>query len=428
MATDKKVFKDKEIEQIEVVSSLVGWERQFCELIGSAGRMTYPVYAKVEEGKTRYGWTKTAGENAMVIVMGKVRTPVTNVFDYMQQVEIVMPAYGDSHTIAQTLVYAPKIELVAGNVLNINNVACLLIHFPPLATLIREYAANPDEGVTFVTVNDKGEKTRDPSPGLASPSSQTPLYTRAEMVSMAYFVLLMMIKSIDQRDGNTQHKEFTEARLKSFGYIISGGAQCSLSKITGAVLGAADLSNKISHYPRFKSTVFSLVVMGEGPEAAHAREILKDTAMTPFKMVEDFILAEDITLLHIQPRILSELDAFAGMRAAVTAKYGDCWPFYKLLEPNGTESSLKAFKELQRAALSWKIAMGETTLNNYRGVQASEKYKNLASYLIPEEMRSQKSFTMFERVKKLQEKGYFLSVSTEGSEAIDIEKLTRQKS
>lgn len=425
MDVGKKVFEGNSTHQIEVLNDFKGWERQFCTLKGNVSTITYPLYVRTEGNASRYGWTKTSKDNAFVIIFGKEKEPKTLPFSYKTSIEIVMPDHNAAYTISREFVHVNRIEVVGSYGLNINNVACLMLHFPGLDDLVREYSAYPDEGVVFAGLSSNSGATDNFSPKTAGPAEELPLHSKADMRMMAYYVILMMNKNIDQQDANTQHREFTTARLKSFSFVVSGGAQCDVNKIMNTVAGATDLSSKMAHYPRFKAALFSLLIASSGPEIDHAKDILKDTAMTPFVMVENFISAEEITLLHIQPKVLNELVAFAKLRKRVTLKYGEYWPFYKLLEPNGSESSLKPYKELQKAALSWKIATGETTLTNYRGVKPTDRYKTLALHPVPDSMKSGKTMTIFDSIRLLQKEGYYTSVVSEGDESIDISGLLK---
>lgn len=417
MADLKKIFSREDVKSIEKLKTVDGWSKYFCLFKGTYETVTYPLYYQVsKENVVRYGQTELGLKNLKRTVFLEGVAAAQPRFAYKDESSIVMPSSLVAFSFSSVLVRCSKIpvvEVVDGvSMFNVNNLVCLLMHFPGLEGIINEYEASPDVGVKFAGEVSEGSASGEFYPKLASPAAtiKDPVYTRAEFISMAYYALLMINKTLESTEASTHHETFTMARLKAFAFTTAGGVNCDPKKIPETIVGARELSTRMAHYPKLKSVVFSLLLIASSPEAEHAKDILRDTAMTPFVMVEHFITAEELTLLHLVPAVVKELIAFANMRKRVTDKYGSYWPFYKLIEPNGTESSLRAFKELTKAALAWKVATGETTLAAYKGAHLYERYRTLALTPVPDRMKTQATLTLFEGVRKLQEAGYFGSI------------------
>lgn len=98
---------------------------------------------------------------------------------------------------------------------------------------------------------------------------------------------------------------------------------------------------------------------------------------------------EVITRHHVNEVVLPELNLWIQTISDLSAKYGTAWTFYKLLEPTGSLASLRRFRTLGCAAISWKKVnsdqIGQQTLSQLQGVRVNPRFEKLASMSLPPE-------------------------------------------
>nr|AOR51368.1 putative nucleoprotein [Bolahun virus variant 1] len=418
----QKIFTRSDIGSvITILESTEGWTKAYHPFLVDGANKVYPIYSRVDGEIVKYGITPGGRRGALHILYGEDVPGASIAFVYKSITKLKIPNYRVAASIAGACARAKNIDLVTGEHLNIGNILSVLMHFPGLETVTAEYQANPDPDVEFVgDIEQQGSVTTvkgDFNPPVVASTGEA-ICTRAEMVTLAYYVLLMINKNLDGPGSDEHHKNFTDGRLKSFLFTTVGGATCDHTQLPSRVTGALLMSNKMAHYPNLKTSIFTLLLASGSPEAVHAKGILKDTSMTPFVMVDEFIAADELTLLHLVPAVVTELLKFISLKKRVVEKFGEFWPFYKLLEPRGTESSLKAYKELTKASLAWKLAKGEMTIASYKGAQLYERYKTLALTPIPDEMKSSSTMTVWEGIRKIQQAGYYTAIDLEAAKGV----------
>lgn len=98
---------------------------------------------------------------------------------------------------------------------------------------------------------------------------------------------------------------------------------------------------------------------------------------------------ELITRLHVNAVVLPEWDLWIQTINNLSAKYRTAWSFYKLLEPTESLTSLRRFRTLGCASISWKKVnsdqIGQQTVRQLQGVRVNPRFEKLASMPLPPE-------------------------------------------
>lgn len=123
--------------------------------------------------------------------------------------------------------------------------------------------------------------------------------------------------------------------------------------------------------PRLKSLIFSCILSNDTPFNSHIKLILKEAQLTVFNLIVHFIYAQKVTLLHVLEEISDEFDVFLDAMENLKHRYGKCWPYCKLVNPDETLATLSRFPHLSNAGKAYAFAQGGSeSIKNLQGMRA----------------------------------------------------------
>lgn len=294
-----------------------------------------------------------------------------------------------------TLPTLPQLPLIFDGEVCVSHVLALLRWIPGLEDIDYAYHQKMDTGVTsergaaVLKQNrpDYPKGTRINESGLAC----VQIHSTSTMVSAAYAVLLMITKGINPAAPDHMN-QFLKRRLAAFAHTIGVmGRRLEWSIIQPLFIpGELEMLNtQLSYFPLMKRSVFVPIVNQYTPITQHMNQIFRESSMTIFSVIYEMYTSEIVTLLHIHSIILPELQVWIQTIDTLCKQYGTAWMFYKLLDPTGSLTSIKRFRTLGCAAISWKKVNsdleGQQTLGQLQGVRVNQRFERLAGIHLPAE-------------------------------------------
>lgn len=208
-----------------------------------------------------------------------------------------------------------------------------------------------------------------PCPVNQPPLASVVVNTEDELTALAFVHIFMMVKK-----GQDQH--VTTALRKRLGALRQATGLESLDidsfmERFGRVTVLSKAADRLTFYPRLRSTIFSSIISHDSPFHSYTREILKDTQLTIFNMIVVFCGAQQLTMLHVIDPVLAEYDCFMDAKDHLATIYGEqTWHYCKLLNPSENLATLSRFPELARAAKAYMVTHHHMeSLRNLQGMR-----------------------------------------------------------
>lgn len=270
---------------------------------------------------------------------------------------------------------------------DISHVIAILKWIPGMEDIDASYLVTVDDGVLIdkrhlIKLMDVEKKDY---PAIASEKK----HTTAQMIAAAYCVLLMITKTLSPKV-NDHIGVFLGKRLSALTHSLGPSAKGVTWPTTQTLFYPGQLEllqNQLSYYPMLKKAIFIPIVNRYTPVTQHMHEIFKDSAMTIFSVIHEFLTTPDVTLLHIYAPLFTQMKEWSAVMEELYKKFGKSWYFYKLMVPTGVLTSQKAFPLLGCAALSWKRAMstatGSASITQLQGVGINKEYEKMAAKVLP---------------------------------------------
>lgn len=294
--------------------------------------------------------------------------------------------------ITDCLAVPPTIKLLLGSKLNLNNIMSILLWIPGMTPAVQGYCQFPDDGIAKGDEDESLAYCKTLYSGFQLGFKMNPAHairTQAEMKAIGYAILLSFTKSTKNE---ANFMAFLTKRITAFKFTLGmEGSEIDIAKLFNMVSTAElmGLSEQIAFYPQLMKTVFQAVIMVPTPELGHMREIFKETSLTTFSFIANFLQTEEPTYLHLHSSVIRDTLKWGDSFAKLHAEYGNDWEFYKLLEPRGTLTSVKNLKHLACAAYSWMIVTtNQASLDQLQGVASNDMYKSMARKKLPVEVLS----------------------------------------
>lgn len=268
---------------------------------------------------------------------------------------------------------------------NIPLLAAVFMCIPGFRDAYENYLEDPDNGVEVIQeeVNALGFLSR----YELSVKPVSDMLSMASFFCTAYIVALLCNKKIVIE---SQYSEVISKRIAAL-RKDQGYHSVNVEDVKGKLIQSQmmKLSDCMTFLPKFKAMVNQVIILSTSPVWQHIKLILKDSQMTAYIFIHDFLSHETKTQLHLSHQVMIEACKWLESFKTLTSLYKGNWRYYKLLEPEGSLTNITDMKNLANAALSFlTVHTPSAGLTNVKGIAPKESFQNLARKKIPDRFLS----------------------------------------
>lgn len=293
--------------------------------------------------------------------------------------------------------------------LNIANLFALISILPGMKEVYADYLLDHDDDIGIA----KQLSEVSPTPVQVHTDNDAPaIHTKSFMLISASVTIYLLVKTFDKDHANHVN-DYLEKRIKALAYQLGPAASSiEVNAVKGFLQGdLAKLSSVMGHYPKIKQAIFPRIVYGRSLMLTHIKDILRGSQLTLITMIAEFLRAEEPTKLHVHPPVIQEIKAFLGEWVQITQKYGDDWPFFKLIDPQGVATSSRKYVKIGAAAFAWHlVTTGQESLERLKSVGRNETYMELARTKLPRGLLAEDTFDIASFLKDMHAEGFLRAI------------------
>lgn len=247
-------------------------------------------------------------------------------------------------------------------------VAALFRCFNNFGDTYSDYLQFPDDGVTITPT----------AIGYYDLLPNEVRFSKSELQVIAFMVALCLNKSLINQN---QYIQVMKKRVSAIKHALSAETVNVATIQTALPLTLLrDVHEKMSFYPRLKREIFVfLLTETEGAIQEHMRLIFRESQLSIFTLIHQFVYSGIKTAAHIDSRVMMDLMVWIPVFKALFDRYGDCWQFYKLYEPAGTMTALNKWPTLGSAAVCHAIVHKSSTYAFLKGGFANKRMIDLVA-------------------------------------------------
>lgn len=278
--------------------------------------------------------------------------------------------------ISQAIVERRALPLMPKRVINVSVLLGLMNIQPAIGDHYTDYCIVPDPGVRIAApVPEAGADAF--IRGLEFPAEVPAAnhFTQNEVKILYGLVMILLNKTIGS---DHQYNQVIESRLSSlrahlraFDFPDPADVKQLLPQ---EVIQA--ISNTLSMFPKLKFTLFSVVLKDvDNGINDHIRLLLRDSQLTIFTCIYEFLRSPIKTMAHICPPVVQQALSWHAVFTYLEETYGDLWHYFKLFEPNSARTAQANWLVLSCAAWMFSVVVaGKMGMTNVKANRASMTY------------------------------------------------------
>lgn len=293
--------------------------------------------------------------------------------------------------------------------LNIANLFALVSVLPGMKEVYADYLLDHDDDISITA---QLKEASPPPIQIHKVDDKSAVHTKSFMLISAAVAIYLLVKTFD-KDHSNHVNDYLDKRVKALAFQLGPAAAGTDAKAVRTFLKGdlSLLSSVMGHYPKIKQAIFPRIVYGRSLMLTHIKDILRGSQLTLMTMIADFLRAEEPTRLHVHPPVIQEIRSFLIEWVQITQKYGDDWPFFKLIDPQGVATSSRKYIKIGAAAFAWHlVTTGQESLERLKSVGKNETYMELARAKLPKGLLASGTFDIAAFLREMHAEGFLTAI------------------